>query len=82
MAKWRVADVVNECESLGQRGIQAQRGGNGAGDLRDFNGVREAIAKMIGKTHGENLRFGFQAPESASVDDAVAVANVFAAVWM
>src|SRR5450432_3776864 len=70
VAKWRMADVVNESESLRQRGIQAKSGGHGAGDLGDFNGVCEAIAKVVRKTHGENLGFGFQAAERARMHDA------------
>ena len=80
MAKWRMANVVNECERFGECGVQAQSGCDGAGDLRNFDGVRQAIAKMIGKAHGENLGLGFQAAKGARVHDAIAVTNVFAAV--
>src|ERR1700679_3669376 len=54
--------------------------GNGAGHLRDFEGVREAITEMIGVARGEDLRLGFEAAESAGVDDAVAVAGVIVAI--
>src|ERR1700723_354871 len=56
--------------------------GNGAGHLRDFEGVREAITEMIGVARGEDLRLGFEAAESAGVDDAVAVAGVIVAIGM
>src|ERR1700730_4114503 len=82
MAKWRVADVMNEGQSFGERGVQAERSGNGARYLRYFDGVRKAVTKMIGETHGENLRLGLQPAESACMDDAVAVTDIFAAVRM
>ena len=40
----------------------------------------QPIAKMIGEAGAENLRFCFEPPERARVDDAVAVARIFAAV--
>ncbi len=60
--------------------LRFERPGNGAGDLRDFESVREAIAKMVGIARGENLRFGFQAAERARMNHAVAVARVIVAI--
>jgi hypothetical protein len=82
MAEGRMADVVDEREGFRKLGVQAEGGGHGAGDLRDFESVREAIAEMIGVARGENLRLGFQPAEGAGMDDAVAVARVDAAVRM
>jgi hypothetical protein len=82
VTEWRVADVVNEGESLGELGVQAERGGNGAGDLRDFERMRQAIAEMIGIARGEDLSLGFETAECAGMDDAVAVARVVTAVGM
>jgi hypothetical protein len=42
--------------------------------------VREAIAKVIGKARGEDLRFGFQAAKSPGMNDAVAVARKLTAI--
>ena len=56
--------------------------GDGARDLRDFDGVGEAVAEMIGIAAGEDLGLGFQAAEGAGVDDAVAVALEVVAVRM
>jgi len=45
MAERRMADVVHECERFGKLGVQPQRRGDGAGNLRDFQRVRQAIPK-------------------------------------
>ena len=82
VAERRMADIVDQRERFGEIGIQMQRAGNGAGDLRDFEGVGEAIAEMVGIARGEDLRFGFEAAESARMDDAVAVTRVIVAIGM
>ena len=82
VAEGRMADVVREGQRFGEIGIQMQSAGNGAGHLRDFESVREAIAEVIGIARGEDLRFGFEAAESARMDDAVAVARVIVAIGM
>ena len=82
MAEWRMADIVNERERFGEIGIEIESAGNGARDLRNFQSVREAVAKMIGIARGENLRLGFQSAEGARVDDAVTIAGVVIAIRM
>src|SRR6266850_409591 len=82
MAERRMADVVNESESFGELVVQAQRGGNGARDLRNFKRVRQPVAEVVGIACGENLRLRFEAPEGSRVDDAIAIARVNAAVGM
>ena len=77
-----MADVVNQREGFGEVGVEIQAGGDGAGDLRDFERMGQAVAKMIGEAGGEDLGFGFEAAESAGVDDAIAVAGVIVAVGM
>ena len=44
-----MADVVNQGERFGEVLVEAERAGDGAGDLRDFDGVGEAVAKVIGE---------------------------------
>ena len=58
------------------------RSGDGARDLRDFDGVGESVAEMVGVAAGENLGLIFEAAEGAGVDDAVAVALEVVAVGM
>jgi len=69
-----VADVVYQRQRLGQIFIQAQRRGHRAGDLRDFDGVSQAVAEVVGKARREDLGLGFQAAKCARVDNAIAVA--------
>src|SRR6266581_2451694 len=82
MAERRMADVVDESERFGKLGVQSQRRGDGAGNLRDFQRVRQAITEMVRIARSENLRLGFKAAKSAGMDDAIAVARVVTAVRM
>lgn len=82
VAKGGMADIVNERECFGEFRIEAQSGGNRAGDLRNFESMREAIAKVVGVTDGEDLSLGFEAAESAGMNDAVAIACIHAAIGM
>ncbi len=56
--------------------------GDGARDLRDFDGVGQPVAEMVGVAAGENLGLGFQPAKGARVDDAVAVALKIVAIGM
>ena len=82
VAEGRMADIVDERESLGEFAVEAESGGNGARDLGDFKGMGQAVAEMIGVTCGEDLSLGFEAAKGARVDDAVAVAGVLGAIRM
>src|SRR5262249_1160083 len=73
MAEWRVTDVMNQSERFHEFRIEAKGRGDSASDLRDFECMSEAIAKVIGETRGEDLGFRFEAAKSARVNDAVAV---------
>ncbi len=76
----RVAHVVDERQGLDQFRVQPQRLPHRAADLRHLERVRQAVAKMVRVTAREDLRLVLEPPESARVDDPVAVALVFAAV--
>ena len=82
MAKGRMADVMDKSECFRELGVQAQGGGGSAGDLRDFQGVRESIAKMVRIARGEHLRLGFEAAEGPGMNNAIAVARVATAIGM
>ena len=69
-----MADVMHQGEGFDQAFIQLERGGDGARNLRHLNGVGEPGAEMIGEALGEYLRLVLQAAESASMNDAVAIA--------
>src|SRR5579871_5562043 len=82
VAEGGMADVVHQGESFDQVNIEIKLRGDGAGNLRHFDGVSQAIAEVVGKAAGEDLSFGFQTAKGAGVDDAVAVALEGIAVGM
>jgi len=82
MGKRRMADVVTKRKSFGELFIEIQRGGHGAGDLRDLDGVGEPVTKVIRDARRKHLRFILQAAERGRMDDAVAIALELAAVRM
>jgi hypothetical protein len=82
MAKWRMAEVVDQRQRFDQVAVQAELRGDGAGDLRDFNGVREAVAEVVGITASEDLSLGFETAKSAGMNDAVAIPLKVVAVGM
>src|SRR5258708_18313479 len=47
VAEGRMADVVNKRERFGKLGVQSECGSNRAGNLRDLESVRQAIAEMV-----------------------------------
>src|ERR1700719_5394522 len=53
MAERRMSDVVNERQRFGEVGVQVQGARHSSRDLRDFESVGQAVAKMVGKTSGE-----------------------------
>jgi hypothetical protein len=80
--KWRMPDIVYEREHFDQIGVQVQLPGDGAGYLRDFESMRQTIAKVIGKASGEYLCFIFETAKRARMDDTVAVTLVIVAIGM
>jgi hypothetical protein len=50
--------------------------------LRYLEGVGQAVAEVVGVAASENLSLGFQAAESAGMNDAIAVALEVVAVGM
>src|SRR5207237_4556543 len=82
MAERRMANIMRQRQSLDQVGIKAQHGSNGARDLSNFDGMRQAVAKMIRKAAGEDLRLILQAAKGARVDNAVTIALEIAAIGM
>jgi hypothetical protein len=56
----RVADVMDQSQGLHQVDIQAELGRNRSRDLRYFDGLGQAVAKVVGKAPGKNLGLGLQ----------------------
>jgi hypothetical protein len=82
VAERRMTDVVDQRESFSEIFVEVEGFGDFASDLRDFHGVREARAEMVGRTRSEDLRFTGQTAESSSLNDALAVALEGRAVWV
>src|SRR5258708_20254849 len=76
MAERRMANIVDESERFRKFGVHPKRGGDGAGNLCDFQRMRQAIAKMVGIARGENLRLGFKPAKSAGINDTVAATPI------
>ncbi len=47
MSERRMTDVVHQSQSLSEVFIQPQNRGNRTGDLRDLDGMGQAIAKVV-----------------------------------
>jgi len=73
VAEGGMANVVDQSESFGKVLIEAERSRDGAGDLRDFDGMGEAAAEVVGGAAGEDLGFACQAAEGAGLHDAFAI---------
>ena len=82
MGEGRMADIVSERQGLGEIFVETEDRGYGARNLRDFDGVGQAVAEMVGKAGREDLRLGFQAAECPGVNDTVAIALEGVAVRM
>ena len=74
MAERGVAEIVRERERLGEILVEAEGAGDGAGDLRDFEAVRQPRPVEIALVIDKDLGLVLQAAESSRMDDAVAVA--------
>ncbi len=82
MGERRMADIVGQRQRFGQILVQLQDVGQRARDLRDFDGVGQAVAEVVGEAGRENLRLGFQPAEGTGMNHAVAVALEGVAVRM
>src|ERR1700755_1867563 len=82
VTEWRVAQVVHQGQCFDQIYIQSKLSRDGAGNLRYFDGVGQAIAEVVGIAASEYLGFGFETAEGAGVDDAVAIALKVVAIGM
>src|SRR5688572_19031812 len=72
-----MAEVMGECDRLGEVFVEPESACDGAADGCDLDGVREARAKVIAGTVEENLGFVFEAAECLRVDDSRTVTLVF-----
>jgi hypothetical protein len=75
VAKGRMADVVPECDRLGQVLVQPQCPRDSPGDLRDLQGVGQPRPVVVATGVDEDLRLVLEPPERLRVEDSVAVAH-------
>ena len=68
-----VAEVVAHGDGLGEVFVEAERAGDGAGDLLDLDGVGHAGDDVVGVRGDENLGLVLETAEGAGVDDSIAV---------
>jgi len=64
---------MNQRKRLRQIFVQAERGRNSPGDLRDLNGVGQAAAKVVGRPAGKHLRLPRETPEGTGLHNALAI---------
>src|SRR5262247_4765583 len=74
MAKRRMAEVVGERQRLPQILVEPERARERACNLRDLQRMGQTGAKMIAFMKDEDLGLVREPPESARMDDAVAIA--------
>ena len=81
MAERRMTEVVGQRQRLGEVLVEAERAGQRARDLRDFERVGQPRAVMIALVEHEHLGLVLEAAEGGRMDDAVAVAAKRAAAF-
>ena len=74
MAEGGMPQIMAEGHGFGQILVQAERTRDRAGDLRHFERMREARAKMVALGSDEHLRLVGQASKTLRMNDLVAVA--------
>src|ERR1035438_4348245 len=75
-----MAKVMHQSQRLREIGVQSKLLSDGTRDLRDLDGVRQAVAEVVGVAAGEDLSLRFQPPEGARVDDSIPVPREVVAV--
>ncbi len=74
VAERRMAEIVRQCQRLGEVLVEPKRARQRAGDLRHFQRMSEPGAVVVALVIDEHLRLMRQPPERAGMDNAVAVA--------
>jgi hypothetical protein len=82
VSEWRVADIVYQSESFDQINIQSKLCRDGAGNLRNFEGMRQPVPEVIRVPSGEYLGLRLKPAKGSRMDYAVAVSLKIVAVGM
>src|SRR6185295_3883119 len=78
VAEWGVAEVVGERDRFGQILVEIQSARDRTRELRHLQAVGQAGAEKVPLVVDEYLGLVFEAAEGGGVDDAIAIALVFA----
>lgn len=70
-----MTEIMREARNVDKIGIAAQRGTNLASDLRNFEGVRESCAWVVGFTRRSHLRFGCETAQAHRMQDSGAITS-------
>ena len=82
VAKWRMADVVRQRQSLGQIVIQSKKGSYRSRHLRHFHRVGQTVTEMVRDPGREDLGLVFQTAKRSGMHDAIAVSLEVIAIGM
>src|SRR4029077_17578159 len=74
MPKWRMPQIMHERQRFGEVFVEAQGTRERAGDLHNFERVRQSCAEVIAFVIDKHLRFMSEPPERRRMDDPVAIA--------
>ena len=74
MAERRMAEVVGERQRFREILVEAERAGQGAGDLGHFQRVGQPGAVMVALVEHEDLRLVLEPAERGRMDDPVGIA--------
>ncbi len=74
VAEGRMADVVNQCQCLGEIFVQAKSGCGGSGNLRDLDRVGQTAAKVIGRPARKDLGLPSQPAKGTRLHNPFAIA--------
>jgi hypothetical protein len=79
VAEGRMPKIMRQRQRFGKVVIETKRSRQRAGDLADFERMREPSAKMVAFMGYEDLRFVGEPAKSRGMDDAIAIALEFGA---
>jgi hypothetical protein len=82
VAEWRVPNVVHQCEGFDQINVKSKLCRNGAGNLRNFKGMRQPVPEVIRVPSGEYLGLRLKPAKGSRMDYTVAVSLKIVAVGM
>jgi hypothetical protein len=82
VAEWRVPDIVYQSEGFDEINIKPKLCRDGAGNLRNFEGMRQPVPEVIRVPSGEYLGLRLKPAKGSRMDYTVAVSLKIVAVGM